>query len=219
MTTRRTSRWTLVTLAALPSVALLAFASRSVFGVIDVEEASYEVLSEHGAIEVRQYAELVLVETRVDADFEQAGNIAFGRLFAYISGTNSSNDEIAMTAPVIARSIADSEQIAMTAPVFSQREEQDWRYAFVLPASYSIESAPLPLNATVSLSTQAKQKVAVLRHSGSWREADMREKIGELIDWIDAEGLVATSAPRFAGYNPPWTIPFLRRNEVMIDVE
>ncbi len=218
MAVQRSSRWTLLTLAAGAGVVLMAFVSRSVFGVVDVEEASYEVLSEHGSIELREYAELVLVETQVDADFEEAGEIAFRRLFAYISGANSSNDEIAMTAPVIASGEAQGEQIAMTAPVLSQREETGWRYAFVLPASFTIESAPLPLNTSVALAKRPSQKVAALRLSGSWNEAELREQAKVLIEWIEAEGLVATSSPRFAGYNPPWTLPFLRRNEIMIEV-
>ena len=93
MTIARPSRWTLLTLAAGAGAALLAFASRSVFGVVNVEEASYEVLSEHGSIELREYAELILVETRVDADFEEAGEIAFRRLFAYISGANKQDPD------------------------------------------------------------------------------------------------------------------------------
>lgn len=217
---RSLSRWRLRALAvAGAGLAFLGFVFRSVFGIVGVEEARYEVLSEHGSIELREYAELVLVETQVDADFEEAGEIAFRRLFAYISGANAANDEIAMTAPVIATDApAGGEKIAMTAPVLSQREAAGWRYAFVLPASYTLESAPSPVDPSVALSSRPSQKVATLRHSGSWSEAELREQTRILFDWIASEGLEATSSPRFAGYNPPWTIPFLRRNEIMIEV-
>ena len=219
MTDRKSSSRAILTLAAVAGVGLVAFLSRSVFGVVDVEEAEYDVLSQDGPIELREYAELVLVETRVDADFDDAGDIAFRRLFAYISGANAANDEIAMTAPVIASAGSDGEEIAMTAPVLSQPYKDGWRYAFVLPASYTIDSAPLPTNSSVSLGRRPKRKVAVIRHSGLWREATMRAHTEVLVDWIETEGLSATSPPIFAGYNPPWTLPFLRRNEVMIEVE
>ena len=125
-----------------------------------------------------------------------------------------------MTAPVIARQnkSGQGEKINMTAPVFEERNDGGWRFMFVLPASYSIETAPIPLDPEVKLSVIPEKKVAVNRYTGFWNEKVMNEKMKQLDDWIAANDLVAASKPRWAGYNPPWTIPFLRRNEVMIDV-
>ena len=193
----------------------------SVFGVNTVEEASYDVLMSEDDFELRLYKPMVVAETYVEADFDNAGNLAFRKLFDYISGENTSSSEIAMTAPVIAnQSTSDTgRNIDMTAPVLNERTDKGWRYMFVLPASYTIETAPAPINENVTLSTLPEKRVAVIRYSGSWNEKTNREKADQLEQWIAANDLTPASNPRWAGYNPPWTLPFLRRNEVMIDVK
>ena len=107
----------------------------------------------------------------------------------------------------------------MTVPVLEQKNEQGWRYMFVLPASYSIQTAPEPLNGDVKLSNQPQKRVAVIRYSGSSNEKAIDEQTIQLKQWIAANNLTPVSESRWAGYNPPWTLPFLRRNEVMIDVD
>ena len=91
-------------------------------------------------------------------------------------------------------------------------------YSFVLPASYTLETTPLPSNPEVKLAVIPRKKVAVIRYAGSWKEQTMREKSEELDEWIQANGLKRLSKPRSARYDPPWTLPFLRRNEIMIDI-
>ena len=193
----------------------------TLFGIRTVEEARYEVRGEYGQFEVRDYHALVIAETEVDADYEEAGNIAFERLFAYISGDNVSNDKIAMTTPVIAEGgeAPEGEQIAMTSPVLGERQARGWRYAFVLPGSYTRENAPVPSNPDVTMAVMPKKKVAVIRYSGSRNEKSEQAKSIELANWMKEMGFKAISKPRSAAYDPPWTIPFLRRNEVMIDIE
>ena len=192
----------------------------SVFGVNTVEEADYEVLISEQDYELRLYAPMVIAETYVEADFDEAGNRAFRTLFDYISGDNTSASEIAMTAPVIAnQSPADtSESIGMTAPVLNERKDQGWRYMFVLPASYSIDTAPAPSSEDVRLASLPQKRVAVIRFSGLSDEELNNEKTQQLEQWMASKSLKPMSNPRWAGYNPPWTLPFLRRNEVMIDV-
>ncbi len=107
----------------------------------------------------------------------------------------------------------------MTTPVVGQKQEDVWRYTFVLPATYTKDSAPLPTTADVKVVGVPRTKVAALRYSGSWNEEAMEQKSQELLEWIKTNGLAAASAPRAAGYDPPWTIPFLRRNEVLIDIK
>jgi hypothetical protein len=202
----------------IASVATLVLGTAcSVVGINTVEEASYRMLQEDGKFELREYAPLLVAETTVDADFKDAGNTAFRRLFGYISGDNESKQKIAMTAPVVADS-SKGEKIEMTAPVIGEPDGDRWRYRFVLPASYSLETAPAPLNDSVRLTAVPKKKVAVLRFSGRVNKVVIDEKSAQLSRWMKANNLDMASEPRWAGYNPPWTIPFLRRNEVMIDV-
>jgi hypothetical protein len=182
------------------------------------EEAGYTRAEKHGKIEIRDYGELVVVETVVDANYKKAGNDAFRRLFRYISGNNEAREKIAMTTPVIADE-GKGEKIAMTTPVIGEpTSEGTWRYMFVLPSSYTIETAPAPKDANVRLSVMPAHKVAAIRYAGRWKESTMRKKTAELEKWIQESEYEAVSEPRSAGYDPPWTIPPLRRNEVMIDL-
>ena len=193
----------------------------SVVGINNVEEAVYTVVIKDKNFELRDYDPMIIVETTIDDDFENAGNKAFRRLFAYITGNNVANSEIAMTAPVIAdpAGMSTGTDIAMTAPVLQEYSKGGWRYAFVLPADITLETAPKPLDDNVKLAEVARKKVAIIQFSGLWSEESMQDETSELNDWISANNLTPSSEPRWAGYNPPWTIPFLRRNEVMIDVQ
>lgn len=219
MIRRHKAKWTCRVIVAVLGVTWLAFpVGCTVFGIRTSEEASYNVLREEGHIELREYDELVVAETFVKADFDEAGGIAFRRLFKYISGANTAQTKIAMTAPVLADP-GEGDEITMTPPVLGQKHEDGWRYMFVLPATYTKDSAPTPTDPAVTLVSVPRTKVAALRYSGSWSEQAMDENSQELLEWIEINDLAMASAPRAAGYDPPWTIPFLRRNEVLIDIE
>ena len=193
----------------------------SLVGIRSTAEPAYSVLKQDELFEVREYDQLVVVETVVDASFDDAGGIAFRRLFGYISGDNESAAEIAMTAPVMAadESTPAGEEISMTAPVTGQETPLGWRFAFVLPSDYTLATAPIPANPEVRLEQIPTRKVAVLRYSGSWTEAGYTRNVQLLQQWMSQNQLEADSLPRVAGYDPPWTLPFLRRNEVMIDIK
>jgi hypothetical protein len=174
----------------------------SVFGIRNGEEAGYTVLESEGSFELREYAALVVAETSVDAGFEEAGNMAFRRLFGYISGDNVAGRNISMTAPVIA-----------------EQHASGWSMSFVLPGKYTLDTAPVPASTEVQLNRIEAKKVAVITYSGRWNEKLLRENSQRLLAWAAKMGLDAVSSIRMAGFNPPYTLPFLRRNEVMIDVQ
>ena len=204
------------------SVLLMATAGCSVFGGASVEEAPYELVENDGRFEIRDYASVVVAQTEVEAG---AGNRAFRRLFNYISGENEASEKIAMTAPVVAESdggddlvSGDSEKIAMTAPVLYQKEGDVWRYRFVLPKTYTLDNAPRPLSPDVSLAETEPKRVATIRYAWLATDKARARNAQALMDWIESRGLVAQSEPRWAGYNPPWTLPPFRRNEVMVDI-
>jgi len=205
----------------LALAAVLLQSGCSVFGFQSVEQPDYSVVTAAGSFELRQYEPKVVAETVVDADFRDAGRIAFKRLFGYISGDNRANIEISMTAPVLAEHPAQTgaTKIAMTAPVTREPSVNGWRFAFVLPAEYEIGNAPLPNDDRIQLKRIPAKKVAVLRYSGLWRKSDFAENRMRLAEWIERSGLEAESPARVASYDPPWTLPSLRRNEVMIDIK
>ena len=182
-----------------------------------VEQPEYEVVASHGDFEVRRYAAMILAETRVESDFERAGNEAFRRLFAYISGDNTVQSKIAMTAPVVQEPSA--EKIDMTAPVVQARGQSGWSVAFVVPAQYSWETAPQPTDPRVKLRLLPARTVAAVRFSGTWDEERFTTKEKELRALLADRGLKTIGEAMYARYNPPFTPWFLRRNEVMIAVE
>jgi effector-binding domain-containing protein len=185
-----------------------------------IEEPSFRVLERDGAFELREYAPHVVAETRVEAEFERAGNAAFQRLFRYISGNNVAQQKIAMTAPVTqSRSETGGEKIAMTAPVTQVAAGNGYRVAFTLPASYTLETAPTPIDKTIEIRAVPAQLVASWRYSGRWTESNYREHEAKLRAAIAARNLEVAGEPILARYNPPFMPSFLRRNEVLIPVK
>jgi hypothetical protein len=184
---------------------------------VGIEKAEYKVIEKEGKFEIRQYSAQIVAETAVDADFEEAGNIAFDRLFGYISGENRKKESISMTAPVNQR--ADSEKIAMTAPVNQYESEGQFIVSFVMPSKYTLESLPQPLDGQVVLRQVQGGKFAAVRYSGSWSRKKYEKQKERLERFTRDKGLNITGQAIFARYDPPFQLPFFRRNEVLIPVE
>jgi len=205
---------------ALPAAIGLAFLSLAGKAGA-VEEAKYTVVRKDGAFQIRKYEPRVLAETQVDGSFSDAGNKAFNRLFDYISGNNAATQKIAMTAPVTQQvdTTSSGEKIAMTAPVIQQQTEGKYRVAFILPASYTMETAPKPLNKDVTITSEPESLAAVVEYSGSWSKANYDENLKKLQDWMTSNSLTAKGKPTWARYNSPYSLPLFRRNEVIIPIE
>jgi hypothetical protein len=183
-----------------------------------IEEPTYRLLEQDGSFELRQYSAYVVAETRVEADFSGAGSVAFQRLFRYISGNNVAQQKIAMTAPVTQSRGEKGEKIAMTAPVSQVADGAAYRVAFTLPSTYTLATAPKPLDPTIQIREVPAQVFACWRYSGLWTESNYRDNETLLRERIKARGLVARGEPILARYNPPFTPWFLRRNEVLLAV-
>ena len=182
-----------------------------------VKEPPYQTLVKDGAYEVREYSSIVMVTAFAEGNFSKSQDQSFRKLFDYISGKNATNKNIPMTAPVFME--GTGEKISMTAPVLIQDEGEGWTMSFVLPHTYTLETAPKPLDETLKLGERKNIKYAVLRFSGSFNENGFRDKSNDLEIWITKNNLKASGPALCAGYNPPWTLPPLRRNEVLIPVE
>jgi hypothetical protein len=181
------------------------------------EEAKYTVVEKAGRCELRDYAPHVLAETTVDGTLEEAGNKAFRRLFRYISGDNQSRGKVAMTAPVAQE--ARGAKISMTAPVGQQRLNDQWAVSFMMPASYTLDTLPVPDDPNVKLRQVPVRRMAAIRYSGRWSEKAYLHHKQELEAWIQKQGMVMDGEPVWARYNPPFTPWFLRRNEILIPVK
>jgi hypothetical protein len=168
--------------------------------------------------QLRRYPAHVVAEVTTKGSFSSAGNIAFGPLFAYINGENRPRRTVAMTAPVV-QSSSPRERIAMTAPVVQHGGDDSYTVAFVLPASMTEETAPEPANPRVQIRTVPSRLAAALTYSGRWSQASYEHHCARLLQALESEGLTPVGGPRFARFDPPFKPWFLRRNEVVIDVE
>lgn len=181
----------------------------------DVEQASYTIIHTDGAIEWREYAPAIVAETTVSGERKEAINEGFKRIADYIFGNNRSNQSIAMTAPVLQQ---PNEKIAMTAPVLQEQQKQGWRVQFVMPASYRMDTLPTPVNSAVQLREVPRRVYAAITFSGMADSSRLQQKTAELDAYLQAKKIKATGGVVYAFYNPPWTLPLLRRNEVLIPI-
>ena len=194
-----------------------------------VETPKYKVLSSEKNIEIRLYDPMIVAQTQVTKNRKEAIKIGFSILADYIFGNNTVKQDIAMTAPVQQQSkkIAmtspvqqqQSQKVSMTAPVQQQlSKDQAWLISFVMPSQYSIESLPKPNDKRVLLKTIPSKKIAAITFSGTNSDSNVTKHKELLIRYINDNRLSALGSPKYAFYNPPWTAPFMRRNEVMIEI-
>jgi hypothetical protein len=183
-----------------------------------IEEPAYTSVLHDDALEIRDYAPYLVAETRVEANFDDAGNQAFRRLFDYISGANRQQQSIGMTAPVLQREGSEGTSIAMTAPVRQVAEGTGYRVAFVVPRKFDRNSVPVPTDPRVSIREVPAQRMAAWRFSGRWTEQAFKDAEARLRAAIVRLGYEATGPAVVARYNAPFSLPFTRRNEVLLPV-
>ena len=165
------------------------------------ETASYKVVRTDGKFELRDYPAMAVVETTTIRS-AKGNDGSFMRLFRFISGNN-----------------AAKEKIAMTTPVFMSGHDTNATMAFVLPAKLKTDEVPKPMDGAVAVRELAAGRFAVLRFRGGQNAKNEAAALEKLKTWTAAEKLKTDSAPVFGYFDPPWTPPFLRRNEVMLRTE
>lgn len=175
-----------------------------------VEQPKYTVLSSNENIELRDYEAIIVAEVEVFGERKDAIKEGFKRLADYIFGNN-----IAMSTPSIN---PQNEKIKMTAPVMQEGQKDQWKVRFVMPAKYSLDTLPKPNSKEVSILPVAAKRFAVIRFSGLPDNERIKLHLQKLEEFIASEKWQTIGNPIFAFYNPPWTLPFLRRNEVMLEV-
>lgn len=197
--------------------------------VMAIEEPNYAVIKQDGDFEIREYspfiiAQVIVTKNEVVQTQSEASRVGFKLIADYIFGNNylansdkQASTKIAMTAPVT------SQKIAMTAPVSTSEnndsEQTSWKIHFVMPQTYNMQTLPVPNNSQVILKEVGKHRVATIRFSGFTNDEKVSNKTQALQQWMQANQLKAINTPSLARYNPPWTLPFLRRNEILIEIE
>ena len=200
-----------------------------------IEEPAFEVIEKSGKFEIRQYRPFIVAEAMVDGEMNAASSAGFRLIADYIFGNNQSvrgvadkpSEKVAMTAPVTMEPIAAAEKIAMTAPVTMEPQGSGsggtmkatrWRVHFVMPGQYSMATLPKPNNPAVVLRQVPGKRYAVLAFSGLAGAEKVQQKTDELFAWLNSKNLKPLAAPQLARYDPPWTLPFLRRNEILGEI-
>jgi len=183
------------------------------------EEPEFKIILKDGQIEIREYAPKIIAQVEVFGDFDEASSKGFKILADYIFGNNTSTDgnsRIEMTAPVEMEPL--SQKINMTKPVLTEGSDNTWIVSFIMPNEFTLETLPKPNNKDIKISSLPKEKYAVIVFSGLIRESSYQEKETLLNQFIEEKQLKTSGEIKIARYNPPWTLPFFRRNELMIKV-
>lgn len=176
-----------------------------------VEQPNYKLVQAEKNIEIRDYSPMILAEVEVPGERQQSIREGFRILADYIFGNNTSEK-----APDTNES---SEKMSMTAPVIQEQSMGKWKVRFVMPKKYSIETIPKPNSKEVALVALPSKRFAVIRFSGVADDENIRQHTDELKTYLAVRKLKPIGGSIMAFYNPPWTLPLLRRNEVMIEIE
>ena len=182
----------------------------------NVETPSYKVIQSKGKIEIREFDPMVIAEVQVVGRRKDAISSGFKLLADYIFGNNISQENIDTTATIQRPA---SEKIAMTAPVQQQLSNDSWLVSFVMPSEYSLEDLPKPKNIEVKLKNVPVKRFVTIRFSGTSSDENLAKHKKLLVEFIKTNGISVTGASKYAFYNPPWTLPLMRRNEVMFEVQ
>ena len=180
-----------------------------------VEQPEYQIVTSEGSIEIRSYDAMIAAEAEVQGERKTAINEGFRLIAAYIFGANKPNVKIAMTAPVQQQS---QQTIAMTAPVTQQSDGNVWTVRFIMPRSWAMETLPAPNDSRVRLKPIPPKRIAAIRFSGLANDSLIQMKTEDLQKYALEHKLRTIGEPLLAFYNPPWTLPFFRRNEVMLEL-
>ena len=188
--------------------------------IIDnVKEPDFIVLQTNKNFQLRQYEPYIVAEVTVSGERSKAASEGFRLIANYIFGANKSKikAEITTNTPILQQST--SEKIAMTAPVIQQLSSEGiWTIQFVMPKQYTMSTLPTPNNNAVQIKLVPAKKWAAIKFSGLTSDKVIAKQLATLKQFIKDNKLQEIGTPRFAYYNAPWTLPPIRRNEVMVEV-
>ena len=170
------------------------------------EEPKFTLVKKDGPFEVREYAEKIIAQVEVEGSYQDATSRGFKLLADFIFGNN--------TNPSL-----QSDKIEMTAPLISEKDKHKWLISFVMPSEYSLDTLPKPNNADVKIIALEIEKYAVIVFSGLVRESSFEEKITLLKNYVEENNFIVDGNVQIARYNPPWTLPFFRRNELLLKIK
>lgn len=182
-----------------------------------VEQTAYAVVKKGDDYEIREYPAHLVAQTTVTGSYNDALQDGFRIVAGYIFGGNVQKKRIAMTAPVVEQP-SRGQSIAMTAPVTANIDGASHTIAFGMPRSYTLASLPMPTDSRVTLVEIPTRKMAVKRFSLQRTDARVQTKKQELLLALSRDKISTIGEPQYAGYNAPWTPPWMMRHEVMVEI-
>ncbi len=205
----------------MKNILLLLFILKGI--VMAIEEPNYKIIEKNDAFEIREYESYIIAQMQVIGNFDEVGEQAFPILFKYISGENRKGEKIEMTAPVIQENTKQKgEKIEMTAPVIQEMDTKNSQkkfFSFVMPIKYTLATIPRPLDARISIKEIPAKKIAVRIFSGFWNEENYTENQDILLEELYKANIKTIGTVKLARYNSPFSIWFMRRNEIMIEMQ
>jgi hypothetical protein len=188
----------------------------------NIEEPKYTLIRQASGYEIREYDYYILAETTISGaeNRDEASRKGFSIIAGYIFGNNIKKDKISMTVPVNTQE-STAEKIAMTAPVNTEEEADRGAYniSFVMPSKYTLDTLPEPNNKRVKLREVPAHKVAARRFSWTTSESAFKKNEAELLKALSRDRVETVGGVNVARYNAPFTIPFMLRNEIHIEVK
>jgi len=181
----------------------------------DVEKPTYQVTALENDIEFRSYDPMIVAAVPMSGKRKDAISEGFRLLADYIFGNNTLNQNISMTAPVEQKA---EQKIAMTAPVQQQQDSNSWIISFVMPKKFTLKTIPKPNNESVKINEVPAQRFIAIRFSGTNSDENIKQNESALFNYIAQNKVNVTGKPKYAFYNPPWTLPFMRRNEILVQI-
>jgi len=163
------------------------------------EQPDYTVIKKDNEFEIRLYTNFLTATVETEGERDDAISKGFRILFKYISGENKNKESISMTVPVMQKSTGNNK----------------WNVSFVVPKKFNLQNVPQPENQNVKIINNQNLKVIVITFSGLFSDANIKEKETKLRNYIRDKGLKIEEPAIYAGYNAPWTLWFLKRNEVL----
>lgn len=166
-------------------------------------QPAYQVIKQDQSIEIREYPPLVVAEVSIQGERYAAIQAGFRKLADFIFGNNNRHEKIAMTAPVLQQPDA---------------AQHNWIIRFIMPTHFKLNSLPTPGNPDVKFIEVPARRYAVIVFRGWNSDGNLEEHLQLLVNYCRQHHINTTGNPLYAFYNPPWILPFLRRNEILLEL-
>ena len=202
--------------AILLIVVVLVFGAAMIGPIMsNVEVPAYKILKKEQNIEIRQYPPLIIAEVKTAGSRQDAIGDGFRILADFIFGNNEGEKQLSMNGPITQQ---EGIKIAMTAPVQQEQTDAEWAISFIMPSKFSIDTIPNPINDRIKIIQIPSKRYAVITFSGRSTEANLTKHTNKLEIYMNESSYSKVGNAKYAFYNPPWTLPFLRRNEVQFEI-